>query len=195
MKKFLGTFLIFSAFVLLATTTLAQSAGPKLTIITPSEEQTIYGNKIPVLLSIENFNIVDYQTNPSPVPGQGHIHLWLDDQSPTAQSAVKVTSDNFTYSDITYGSHVLTAELINNDHKSLVPPQVVTVNFKSDPIATPSPTTTSGFDKNTALVIFVVVALVIIAAWWYTKEEDQETTEKVSKPKKTSKRKTKKTKK
>lgn len=195
MKKFLGTFLIFSAFVLLTITTLAQSAGPKLTIITPSEEQTIYGNKIPVLLSIENFNVVDYQTNPSPAPGQGHIHLWLDDQNPTAQTAVKVTSDNFTYSDVAYGSHVLTAELVTNDHKSLAPPQAVTVNFKNEAIATPSPTTTSGFDKNTALVIFVVVALVIIAAWWYTKEEDQETTEKVSKPKKTSRRKSKKTKK
>lgn len=195
MKKFLSVLFALSALTLVTTTTLAQSAGPKLTIITPSEGQTIYGNRIPVLLSIENFNIVDYQTDTNPVSRQGHIHLWLDEVNPTAQSAVKVTSDNFTYPDVAYDNHVLRAELVTSDHKSSVPPQVVTVNFKNEPIATPSPVTTSGFDKNTALVILVVVALVIIAAWWYTKEEDEETTEKVSKPKKTSRRKSKKTKK
>jgi len=174
MKKFLSALFVLSALTLVTTTTLAQSTSPKLTTITPSEGQTIYGNKVPVLFSVENFNIVDYQTNPNPTAQDGHIHLWLDDVNPTAQSAVKVTSDNFTYSDVAYDNHVLRAELVTSDHKSSVPPQVVTVNFKNDPIATPSPTTTSGFDKNTALVILVVVALVIIAAWWYTKEEDEE---------------------
>ena len=192
MKKFFSALFALSALTLVTTTTLAQSTSPKLTIITPSEGQTIYGNKVPVLFSVENFNIVDYQTNTNPVSGQGHIHLWLDEVNPTAQSAVKVTSDNFTYSDVAYDNHVLRAELVTSDHKSSVPPQVVTVNFKNDPIATPSPTTTSGFDKNTALVILVVVALVIIAAWWYTKEEDQEKSEKpIKKTKRLSRRKSK----
>src|SRR3989344_1575031 len=163
MKKFISMLFVLFALTLVATTTLAQSATPKLTIITPSEGQTIYGNKVPVLFSVENFNIVDYQTNPNPTAQGGHVHLWLDDVNPTAQTAVKVTQDNYTFADVAYGDHMLRAEMVTSDHKSLIPPQIVTVNFKNDPIATPSPIVTSGFDKNTALVILFVFALVIIA--------------------------------
>lgn len=163
-----------STSLIAATGVLAQTPTPKLKVITPSEGQTIYGNKIPVLVSVENFEIVDYQLSPSPAPGQGHIHLWLDDNNPTPQSAVKATSDDYTFPDVTPGEHSLRAELVTNNHQSLKPPQVVTAKFKSEAIGTPTPVATSGFDKNTALIILIVVALVIVAAWWYTKEEDEE---------------------
>ena len=158
-----------------ATTIFAQgtTTRPTLTVITPSEGQTIYGNKVPILLSVENFEIVDYGQNSTNVVGVGHVHLWLDDQNPTRDSAAKVTDDNFTYSDVAFGSHTLKAELVNNNHTSLIPLVVTTINFKTAPTVTPSPAATSGFDKNTALVILVVVALVIVAAWWYTKEEEE----------------------
>lgn len=157
-----------------ATTIFAQvGTKPTLTVITPSEWQTIYGNKVPILLSVENFEIVDYGQNPTNVAGVGHVHLWLDDASPTRDSAAKVIDDNFTYSDVAYGQHTLKAELVNNNHTSLIPAVVTTINFKTAPTVTPSPAATSGFDKNTALVILVVVALVIVAAWWYTKEEEE----------------------
>lgn len=152
---------------------LANPALPALKIITPGENQTVYGNKVPVLLSVENFEIVDYEKNPAPKAGQGHIHLWLDDENPSAQNATKITDDNFTFSDVPYGNHTLRAELVGNNHASLNPPQVATAKFKNSPISSPTPVTTSGFDKNTALVILVIVALVIVAAWWYTKEEDE----------------------
>lgn len=169
----------------ISTTTAAQGSGPKLTLITPSEGQTIYGNKVPILLSVENFEIVDYQQNPTNVTGLGHVHLWLDDATPTRDSAAKVIDDNFTYSDVAFGSHTLRAELVNNNHASQVPPVVTTINFKTSPAVSPSPAATSGFDKNTALVILVVVALVIVAAWWYTKEEEE-----VPTPRKTVKKST-----
>jgi len=146
---------------------------PTLKIITPSEGQTIYGNKVPILLSVENFNLVDYQKNPSPAPSQGHIHLWLDDANPTKESAVNVIEDSFIYNDVPYADHSLRAELVTNDNNPLSPPVFVLVNFKNAPVSSPSPIPTSSFDKNTALVILVVVALVILAAWWYTKEEDE----------------------
>lgn len=170
-KYFIGAF-AFSA--LLTTSVFAQSSAPSLKMITPSEGQTLYENKVPILLSVENFQLVDYQINQLPQTGQGHIHLWLDDVNPTRESAVKLITDDFTFSDVAYGDHNLRAELVNNDHTSLNPPVVVSVNFKTEPVSSPSPVTTSGFDKNTALVILVVVALVIIAAWWYTKEEEEE---------------------
>ena len=162
---------------------------PTLKIITPGEDQTIYGAKIPVLLAVENLTLTDYQTTKTAVAGQGHVHLWLDEASPTRESAVKLTTDEFTFSDVPYGDHTLSTELVNNDHTSLRPPVVATVKFKSAAVSSPSPIASSGFDKNTAIVILVVVALVILAAWWYTKEEDEEKPEesKVTKGSKGSK--------
>jgi len=175
-------------FLFAASSVLAQTNRLSLTIITPQEGQTIYGDKVPILLAIENFQLVDYQTKKVPAPGEGHVHLWLDDASWTKESAVKLAKNEFTFSDVPTGEHSLRAELVNNNHSSLVPPQVVTANFKSAPIATPSPAATSGFDKNTAVVIFVVVALVIAAAWWYTKEEDEEKAKSESKSKVTKRK-------
>lgn len=189
--------ILASASLIYAQTGNSNPALPALKIITPGESQTVYGNKMPVLLSVENFQIVDYEKNPAPLAGQGHIHLWLDDENPTAQSATKITDDNFTFTDVTYGSHTLKAELVGNNHASLNPPQVATAKFKNSPISSPTPVATSGFDKNTALVILVIVALVIVAAWWYTKEEDEEIEESKGKSqsrkskRKTSKRRTK----
>ena len=189
-KYFFGAF-VFS--VLLATSVLAQSSTPSLKIVTPSEGQTLYENRVPILLSVENFQLVDYQTNQLPQVGQGHIHLWLDETNPTRESAVKLINDDFTFSDVAYGDHNLRAELVNNDHSSFNPPVVVSVNFKNEPVGSPSPVSASSFDKNTALVILVVVALVIIAAWWYTKEEEEpaksESKSKVQSRKSTAKRK------
>ena len=198
----LGLLLITSTVIYAHQQVEAQSSSPasttpKLEMITPSEGQTIYGSKVPVLFSVENVEIVDYQQNTKAEAGHGHIHVWLDDQNPTAQSAVKATQDTHTFSDVAYGEHNLRAELVGNDHKSLVPPQVVTVKFKNQEIPSAAQESqVSGFDKKTAFVILVVVALVIIAAWWYTKEEDEEETGIEDKPKKkVVKRKTKKGKK
>lgn len=176
-SKFSRTIAFSAAITALFTSSALAIVGgiPTLKFVTPSEGQTLYGQKVPILVSVENFTVQDYQTNKNKVVGQGHIHLWLDDPNPTKESAVKLTKDEFTYSDVPYGDHTLKAEIVNNNHTSLTPPTVSVVNFKTTPVATPSPVATSGFDKNTALVILVVVALVILAAWWYTKEEEEET--------------------
>ena len=176
---------------LVATTPIfGQSSTPKFEIITPSENQTVYGTKIPVLFNVENFQLVDYQQNTKPVAGQGHIHVWLDDANPTAQTAIKISQDTYTFPDVAFGEHTLQAELVTNDHKSLKPPQVVSAKFKNEAIPQSEQSQTTGFDKKTAAVILVVVALVIVAAWWYTKDEDEEEMEKPArKIKKTSRRK------
>lgn len=159
-----------------ASSVFAQATpSPTLTVITPQESQIIYGDKTPILISTENFEIVDYQTNQLNQAGRGHVHLWLDDPNPTRESAVKLTSDDFTYQDVAYGDHELVAELVDNDHTPLTPPVTTTINFQSEQLASPTTTTTSGFDKNTALVILIVVAAIIVAAWWYTKDEEETT--------------------
>lgn len=174
-KKVIAVFaLFFFASTGAALAQSSQDTTPQLKIITPSDGQTIYGDKIPVLFGVDNFQLTDFQKNPTAAPGQGHIHLWLDDTNQTPETAVKVIDDNYTYSNVTYGDHTLHAELVNNDHTPLNPPQATTVQFKSASVGSANPAIQSSFDKNTALVILVVVSLVIVAAWWYTKEDDEE---------------------
>lgn len=183
---------IFTVFLLTTTTVASQTiTSPTLEILTPSEDQTIYGQKVPILFNVENFEIVDFNQNTTPALDQGHIHVWLDDEELTPVSATKVVEDTFTFSDVPFGEHTLMAELVGNTHESLTPPQKMTINFTNAPISTPEAATASGFDKNTAFVILIVVTLVIVAAWWYTKDEDEELEEKKPK-KKTAKRKAKK---
>src|SRR3990167_1944039 len=165
MKKFV---LILGTFLLLALTTISVASAqigsiPTLNVLTPSDGQTIYGDKVPVLLDAQNFQIVDFANNTKTVSGQGHVHLWLDDEQMTAQSAAKAIEDTFTFSDVPAGDHKLRVELVNNDHTSHKPPVAAEIAFKSAAVASQVPAeATSGFDKKTALVIFVVVALVII---------------------------------
>jgi len=131
--------------LLLTSAAFAQVGGsPTLQVITPSEDQTLYGQRVPILVTVENFTVVDYQTVKTKVSGQGHIHLWLDDANPTRESAAKIIIDEFTYSDVPYGDHKLRAELVNNDHTSLTPQVTTTVNFKTAPVATPSPVANVG---------------------------------------------------
>jgi len=177
MKKFvffLGTFLLLALTFIPSLS--AQTKGiPTLDVLTPSEEQTIYGDKVPVLLDAQNFQIVDFAANPKSAAGQGHVHLWLDDEQMTPQSAAKAIEDTFTFSDVPAGDHKLRVELVANDHSSLKPPVASEISFKTAPVSSSvPPEAESGFDKKTAMVIFVVVALVIVAAWWYTKDEDEE---------------------
>lgn len=196
MKSFLKIFALFLLLTAATTKPASAQTAPSLEIAAPTANQTMYGAKVPILFTVTNFVLTEDAQGAKPQAGQGHILLWLDDQNPTTESATKVTTDTFTYSDVAYGNHTLVAELVTPDNKSLTPPQKVTVNFISAALpSTEEPKITSSFDKNTALVILVVVALVIIAAWWYTKDEDDETPVKKEIKSTTTKPKTKKTKK
>jgi hypothetical protein len=181
--------LTLAATLLTASTALAQTAGnPQLQVVTPSDGQTIYGSRVPILFSVQNFTIVEKPNNTTAQNNQGYILIWLDDKNAAADTATQVTADSFTYSDVAYGDHTLKAELVTTNNKPLIPPQETTVNFKNAPITSPTPAATEGFDKNTTLVILIVVALVIVAAWWYTREEtEEEPQDKTSKPKPTKK--------
>ena len=185
MKKLITIFVVTLVIALsLTTTVLAQAQSTKFQIITPTADQTIYGNRIPILFSLENFTIIDEQSTKAK-DGQGHILLWLDDESKSPDSATKVTSDAFTFSDVTFGDHTLYAQLVTSDNKPLNPPLNATVKFKTAELPSSNPPAATSFDKNTSLVILIIVALVIIAAWWYTREDDLEEVEgkQTSKPK------------
>jgi hypothetical protein len=153
----------------------AQTPVPVFGVLTPKEGQTLYGNKLPILFNVENLELVEKDTSQVAQPGQGHILLWLDEENPTPENATKVIEASFIYSDVSYGNHVLKAELTKTNNSSLTPSQSITVNFKTEAIPSEAESTvTNSFDKTTAVVILVIVALVILAAWWYTKDEEDE---------------------
>lgn len=190
MYRFTTIFSAATVVSLFATTTvLAQTNTPSLKIETPQEGQTIYGSKVPVLISTENFQIVSSEEGKANQPGEGFVYLWLDTTDTISATATKVTEDIYTFSDVAYGEHTLTAELVNNNSTSLTPKVTTTVKFKNEPATSPSPSSAANLDKNTAAVILVIVALVILAAWWYTKDdEDEMPKEETIKPAKTTTR-------
>jgi hypothetical protein len=109
--------------------TVKAAGNPNLTISSPTSKQQVIGNSVTVKLAVSNFNLTDYKTHSRAVTGQGHVHLWLDQTNPTPASAVKVFTDSYTFENVKPGSHVLIAELVNNNHTSLVPPVTNKIEF------------------------------------------------------------------
>lgn len=137
---------------LLITTILALRT-PSISFVSPSLNQILTGNKVAVKVAMANFTLADYKTHPKSVPGQGHLHLWLDQAKPTKASAVKVISPVYTFENVKPGTHTLVAELVANDHSSLIPPATTSVTF----------TTTSSPSSSTQLSLFFPIAIAFLS--------------------------------
>ncbi len=124
----------------------ASAAFPAVKIISPVASQVITGSQVTVNLSVQSFQL-----------GQGHIHLWLDQTSPTPASAIKTTSKMYTFDHVKPGSHLLRVELVNNDHSSLSPPATATVSF-----TTHAPT--SAARQSSVFMLSIVAFLLVVAA-------------------------------
>jgi plastocyanin len=141
--KFL--FIIFlSAFILAftgcqSTTTTpptTTTAAPTIKITSPSSGVIPVAGNVTVTVQVTNFKIVDEQGQAN-VPGEGHIHYYLDVDAPTTPGKpaiptsgdwAHVASTSYTFTNVTGGPHKISVELVNNDHTPLVPPVVDIVN-------------------------------------------------------------------
>lgn len=153
-----------------------------LSFISPTPGQIIVGDKVTVKLAINNFSLVDYHTHPKATPGQGHIHLWLDQSNPTKVSAIKTNSDTYTFENVKSGSHTLVAELVNNDHSSLSPQVITTVRFST------VPQTTVG-NSSLLTISLLAFALLVIALYFVSQQVQVTTVSRSGKPAPKSKRK------
>ena len=131
---------------------------PSLSFVSPAPGQTITGPKIAVKIAVANFALVDYKTHPKLVPGQGHLHLWLDQTKPTKTSAVKAVSPAYTFENVKPGTHTLIAELVANDHSSLTPITTTSVTFTT---ASPSLLTTQLSLLTPIVIAFLSLALTL----------------------------------
>jgi hypothetical protein len=60
-------------------------------------------------------------------PGEGHLHLMLDLQP----MVVWGQSDPYTFENVPPGDHVLSVEIVENDHSSFTPPLLQQIHFTS----------------------------------------------------------------
>ena len=135
----------------------ASAAFPAVKIISPVASQAITANQVTVNLSVQSFQLVDWQTHPQVKVGQGHIHLWLDQTTPTPASAIKTTSKMYTFDHVKPGSHLLRVELVNNDHSFLSPKATATVSFTTQAPAYAA-------RQSSVLMISIVAFLLVVAA-------------------------------
>lgn len=135
-----------------------------LVITSPIEGQKIVGNTVPVDFSVNNFTLVDFRVHPKSARGQGHLHLWLDQAKNDPMSAIKIFADTYTFEGVRPGLHTLVAELVNNDHSSLVPPVRTTVTFttQDSEVVAQNSLLSSPFLIAILAFLFIIVVLYFI---------------------------------
>ena len=133
---------------------------PSLSFATGPAEGAATGLAVPVTVRVAGFTYdsVNLQ-NPANVPGKGHIHYFVDGKP--AESAVDGqlyanTDGAFTYR-LTPGTHVLRAELVNNDHTPLVPPVFVERTVRAEAMSISFVGLENGARIGTALPVTVDV--------------------------------------
>jgi hypothetical protein len=81
-----------------------------LTILSPTNGQTIKGSSVPLRVSLQGARIVP-STTTNIVPDQGHLHVYLDDAIVSMTFGLRQIIPN-----VGPGQHVLRVEFVASDH-------------------------------------------------------------------------------
>ena len=106
-------------------------ANPALSIISPGSGDNVAGPNVDVTLSIQNFNVANGT-------GDGHINYSVDGGT----SISKYDTDPISLTGLSYGSHTVTVDLVDNSNAPLSTPLTATSTFTTYQIQT-LPTTES----------------------------------------------------
>ncbi|MDN5339199.1 MAG: hypothetical protein PWQ30_308, partial [Euryarchaeota archaeon] len=121
-----------------------------VTIEEPMEGASIAAGNVTVSVNVTNFTLVE-PTGQENVPGEGHLHYYLDAPIPTNESEPAIpptggyivsTNLSHTWENVTPGEHNLSVQLVNNDHTPLIPLLFETVNVTVTEEANVTPTPT-----------------------------------------------------
>lgn len=85
-----------------------------IVIISP-EQGAVVASTFPVSVKVKGFTLSDDFESDN-VKGEGHIHIWVDDEYYTQTS-----KSNFTLASFMPGDHTIKVSLQNNDHTDLDP--------------------------------------------------------------------------
>jgi plastocyanin len=128
--------IVVAAAVVLSMGGTNKSNPPSLSITSPSAGASVDGPNVTISVSVQNFNLVS-KFGQASVPGEGHIHYFLDVTPPTTPNVEAFTAagtyaasvaTSFIWTNLSLGVHMLAAELINNNHTPLQPAVVAFVN-------------------------------------------------------------------
>ncbi len=111
------------------TVTPRVTATPTLSITSPNNGATVPAENITVNAQVTNFKVVDKQGMAN-VPGEGHLHFYLDIDAPTTPDKpaapasgvwAHVSTTTHTFTNLAPGMHTISVQLINNDHTPVIP--------------------------------------------------------------------------
>ena len=100
-------------------------ANPALSILSPGSGDNVSGPNVDVTLSIQNFNVANST-------GDGHINYSVDGGT----SVAKYDTNPIFITGLTYGSHNVTVELVDNSNTSLSTPVTATSTFTTYQVQT-----------------------------------------------------------
>lgn len=133
MKKF--PYLLVShllALTLVSTSRVLAAPVPLIKIDQPIDGQVVESYVVDLKFSLKNFTLKDYKALPKNKPNEGHLHIWLDVDSPNRDNVrMSFKNDIYTFADVTPGKHTLVVELANNDHSSFDPQIIQTIKFET----------------------------------------------------------------
>lgn len=105
---------------------------PSLLVAQPEEGAIIFGNKLTVEVIVDNLILTNPDRQGKKQKGEGHLHIWLDEENQTPQNAIwHFTTTELVLSDIPPSEHTLTVEVVNNDHSSFDPPVRKIINVET----------------------------------------------------------------
>ena len=106
--------------------TSSTSGDPTLTLISPSDGDTVCGSPLEVLADVQNFTLTN-ETIEDPPPNTGHMHVYLNGQevAQSDQETVEIT-------DVADGEWQLGLDLALADHSALEPYVGVTIYITVD---------------------------------------------------------------
>lgn len=156
----------------------AFGATTAVTVSQPTSNQVVVGTTVASKFAVAGLKLVDPQTNIRNVYGQGHLHIWLDQDNPTKTSAIKSASPVYTFQNVKYGNHKLLVELVNNDHSSFNPKVTAAVTFQT--AASVSEKSNQVLVISAAAFLFICLALYFVYPKTSTRAQTKNTSPKKS---------------
>lgn len=109
---------------------------PGLSITAPADGAVLQAGDITVSVQVSNFRLVPQYGEY--VPGEGHLHYYMDlpanaahgSSAPPPGSFVPSTETTYTWGNVPPGTHTFTVELASTDHTPQIPPVSRSVTVK-----------------------------------------------------------------
>ncbi len=145
------------------TPTRGLTQAPSITIVEPQNGSILSSGKVTVNVTTSNITLIDVM-GVSNVPGQAHIHYYMDVDPPTTPyqptdtapgTYAMTAATNYTWHNVAVGQHKFAVELVNNNDTPLIPPVTAVVEITMQ-AGTPLPSPTVTVPSGPSVVINLV---------------------------------------